>query len=73
MRALAVVKELQKVQEEEKQGRFKQLKFRAYSAGQLLLQKNQGFAQPQAQRKADQQRRRIEIRFTQVAQETTLN
>ncbi len=71
MRALAVVKELQKVQQQEKEGRFKQLQFRAYSAGQLLLPKNRGFAQPETQRKADEQRRRIEIRFTQLAQETT--
>ncbi|BAZ67408.1 hypothetical protein NIES4106_21630 [Fischerella sp. NIES-4106] len=71
MRALAVVKELQKLQQQEKGGRFKQLKFRAYSAGQLLLPNNQGFAQPKLERKADEQRRRIEIRFTQSGQETT--
>ena len=69
MRALAVIKELQKVQNREKQGRFKQVSFRAYSAGQLLLPQNRGFAKPE--RKENKQRRRIEIRFTQLAQETT--
>lgn len=69
MRALAVIKELQKAQNQEKTGRFKQVSFRAYSSGQLLLPQNRGFAKPQ--RKEDKQRRRIEIRFTQLAQETT--
>ncbi len=69
MRALAVIKELQKAQNREKNGRFKQVSFRAYSAGQLLLPQNGGFAQPE--RKENKQRRRIEIRFTQLAQETT--
>lgn len=69
MRALAVIKELQKAQNREKKGRFKQVSFRAYSAGQLLLPKNRGFAKPE--RKENKQRRRIEIRFTQLAQETT--
>ncbi|MDJ0618215.1 MAG: flagellar motor protein [Calothrix sp. MO_192.B10] len=69
MRALAVIKELQKAQNREKEGRFKQVTFRAYSAGQLLLPKNRGFAK--SERKENKQRRRIEIRFTQLAQETT--
>ena len=69
MRALAVIQQLKKAQSQEKTGRFKQVTFRAYSAGQLLLPKNRGFAK--VDRKEDKQRRRIEIRFTQLAQETT--
>ena len=54
MRALAVVQELQ----EEEQ--FKNIKFRAYSAAQLYLPS--GELAP-ANRQADENRRRIEIRF----------
>jgi flagellar motor protein MotB len=70
MRALAVVKELQKVQRQQSQGRFQEVGFRAYSAAQLLLPNNQGFAPPE--RKANTKRRRIEIRFAQLGEETTL-
>ena len=69
MRALAVIQQLKKAQSQEKAGRFKQVAFRAYSAGQLLLPQNRGFAK--VDRKEDKQRRRIEIRFTQLAHETT--
>ncbi|MBD2774594.1 flagellar motor protein [Iningainema tapete] len=69
MRALAVVKELQKIQSQKKQGRFKQLGFRAYSAAQLHLPNNGGFAQ--VDRTNNAKRRRIEIRFAQFGQETT--
>ncbi len=65
MRALAVVKELQKVQLQKK------VSFRAYSAAQLLLPRNQGFAS--LDRKPDVKRRRIEIRFAQLGQYTTPN
>lgn len=70
MRALAVVKELQNVQRQKKSGLFKRLKFRAYSAAQLLLPDDQGFAPPE--RSNNPQRRRIEIRFTQLGQYKTL-
>lgn len=54
MRALAVIQEIQKTK------RLKNIKFRAYSAGQLYL--SSGDLAP-VNRKADQTRRRIEIRF----------
>ena len=54
MRALAVIKEIQKTE------RFKNVKFRAYSAGQLYL--SSGDLAP-VNREADGRRRRIEIRF----------
>ncbi|MDZ8051746.1 MAG: flagellar motor protein [Aulosira sp. ZfuVER01] len=69
MRALAVVKELQNVQRQKKSGLFKRLKFRAYSAAQLLLPDDQGFAPPN--RSNNPQRRRIEIRFAQLGQYKT--
>ncbi|BAY28863.1 hypothetical protein NIES2107_06950 [Nostoc carneum NIES-2107] len=69
MRALAVVKELQNVQRQRKSGLFKRLKFRAYSAAQLLLPDDQGFAPPD--RKDNPKRRRIEIRFAQLGQYKT--
>ena len=63
VRALAVVKELQKIQREE--GRLKKLNpkqgFRAYSAAQLTLRRGE-FSKADA--KSDADRRRIEIRFT---------
>ena len=63
MRALAVVRKLQDIQKSE--GRLKSLDplkgFRAYSSGPLTL-RNGEFAQPN--KNPDQQRRRIEIRFT---------
>ena len=69
MRALAVVKELQNVQRQKKSGLFKRLKFRAYSAAQLLLPNDQGFAPPD--RNDNPKRRRIEIRFAQLGKYTT--
>ncbi|MBD2137546.1 flagellar motor protein [Anabaena sp. FACHB-1237] len=69
MRALAVVKELQKAQKNKQSGRFKQLQFRAYSAAQLLLPDDQGFAA--IDRNANWKRRRIEIRFAQVGDYVT--
>ncbi|MBD2203925.1 flagellar motor protein [Calothrix sp. FACHB-1219] len=70
MRALAVVKELQNVQRQQKSGLFKQLKFRAYSAAQLLLPDDRGFAPPD--RSDNPKRRRIEIRFAQLGQYKTI-
>jgi hypothetical protein len=69
MRALAVVKELQKAQKQKKSGLFKQLKFRAYSSAQLLLPDDQEFAE--IDRSPNKQRRRIEIRFTQIGEYVT--
>ena len=54
MRALAVIQEIQKTK------RLKNIKFRAYSAGQLYL--FSGNLAP-INRKPDETRRRIEIRF----------
>jgi len=67
MRALEVVKELQKLQ---KEGRLQGLEFRAYSAAQLLLPEG-GFAQPN--REPDSSRRRIEIRFSPLGSAETIN
>ncbi|MBN3905199.1 MAG: flagellar motor protein [Nostoc sp. NMS1] len=64
MRALAVIKELQKAQNKTKDQRFKKLQWRAYSAAQLLLPDNRGFALPDKTDKVE--RRRIEIRFAQL-------
>lgn len=58
MRALAVVKELKKVQQ---QGRLEDIQFRAYSGAQLYLPDGQ-FASNS--KEADADRRRIEIRFS---------
>jgi hypothetical protein len=69
MRALAVVKELQKAQKQKKSGSFKQLQFRAYSSAQLLLPNDQGFAEKN--RDPDPKRRRIEIRFAQIGEYVT--
>ncbi|NES99294.1 MAG: flagellar motor protein [Sphaerospermopsis sp. SIO1G2] len=69
MRALAVVKELQKAQSKSKSDRFKQIQFRAYSAAQLFLPNDQGFAN--IDRKANPKRRRIEIRFAQLGEYVT--
>lgn len=75
MRALAVVKKLQDVQSKKRRqpGNFKDLQFRPYSAAQLLLPDCIGkltdcFAQSK-DRKGRDERRRIEIRFTQLGQE----
>ena len=59
MRALAVVRVLRDIQA--KNGKMKGLKFRAYSAAQLILP-NGDFAS--INRNPDATRRRIEIRFT---------
>lgn len=67
MRALEVVKELQKLQ---KEGRLQGLEFRAYSAAQLLLPEG-GFAKPN--RDPDSSRRRIEIRFSPLGSAETIN
>lgn len=61
MRALAVVQELQK------QKQFKNVKFRAYSGAQLYIPSGE-FAP--INRKADETRRRIEIRFIPPGQKT---
>lgn len=61
MRALAVVRALQDIQT--KTGRLRGLKFRAYSAAQLILP-NGEFAS--VNRTPDATRRRIEIRFTRL-------
>ena len=61
MRALAVVRALQDIQT--KTGRLRGLKFRAYSAAQLILP-NGEFAF--VNRTPDATRRRIEIRFTRL-------
>ncbi|MBO3462088.1 flagellar motor protein [Aetokthonos hydrillicola Thurmond2011] len=62
MRSLAVVKELLKIQQQ--QGRMRGIKFRAYSAAQLILPPNAGFAPIPQKRQPEVERRRIEIRFT---------
>jgi flagellar motor protein MotB len=59
IRALAVVKKLQELQQS---GRLKGLKFRAYSAGQLLMP--DGNYADGSDRSANPSRRRIEIRFS---------
>jgi flagellar motor protein MotB len=65
MRALSVVRLLQDIQTQT--GRLKGLKFRAYSAAQLILP-NGDFAT--TSRQADASRRRIEIRFTRLGEVT---
>jgi len=62
IRALAVVKTLQEIQQ--KTGRLQFLKFRAYSAAQLFLLSGEYAV---SNRIADPTRRRIEIRFTPPA------
>ena len=65
MRSLAVVRVLREIQT--KTGRLKGLKFRAYSAAQLILP-NGDFAS--INRNSDVTRRRIEIRFTRLGEVT---
>lgn len=65
MRSLAVVRVLRDIQA--KTGRLKGLKFRAYSAAQLILP-NGNFAP--INRNPDATRRRIEIRFTRLGEVT---
>lgn len=67
MRALAVVKILQEIQQ--KEGRLKGLQFRPYSAAQLVTPSG-NFAE--TNRNPDAKRRRIEIRFTQLGQVTNV-
>lgn len=73
MRALSVVKELQKAQNETKLSRFKKVQFRAYSAAQLFLPENQGFARNNTRKDpaTRSKRRRIEIRFAQLGEYVT--
>ena len=66
MRALEVVKELEKIR---KKGRLKGLEFRAYSAAQLFLPSGK-FAS--VNRKSDASRRRIEIRFSPLGKAETI-
>jgi hypothetical protein len=67
MRSLAVVEVLRDIQK--KEGRLKGLKFRAYSAAQLILP-NGDFAS--IDRTPNEKRRRIEIRFTRLGEVTTV-
>ncbi|WP_319422438.1 flagellar motor protein [Pleurocapsa sp. FMAR1] len=67
MRALEVVKELQKVQEQT--GKLKGVQFHAYSAAQIQLP-NGNFAQ--VNRQSDPNRRRIEIRFSPLGKAETV-
>lgn len=63
MRSLQVVKELQQT------GKLKQVQFRAYSAGQLILPDG-NFAK--VDRTANATRRRIEIRFSPLGEAKTI-
>lgn len=67
MRALAVVKILQEIQQ--KEGRLKGLQFRPYSAAQLVTPSG-NFAE--INRNPDAKRRRIEIRFTRLGPVTNV-
>ncbi|QOV24382.1 OmpA family protein [Anabaenopsis elenkinii] len=67
MRALAVVQQLRNIQVKDK--KLPGLSFRAYSAAQLILPSGE-FAP--VVRESDQNRRRIEIRFTRLGEERTL-
>ena len=67
MRSLALVRVLRYIQT--KEGRLQGLKFRAYSAAQLILA-NGEFAPPPISRQEDSTRRRIEIRFTRLGEVT---
>ncbi len=67
MRALAVVKVLQEIQQ--KEGRLKGLQFRPYSAAQLVTPSG-AFAE--INRNPDAKRRRIEIRFTRLGPVTNV-
>ncbi len=66
MRSLAVVKELLTIQKQ--QGIMRKIKFRAYSAAQLILPNGQ-FAPIPQERQSEATRRRIEIRFTRLGKE----
>ncbi len=67
MRSLALVKVLRYIQT--KEHRLQGLKFRAYSAAQLILPSGE-FAQPSIAHQEDATRRRIEIRFTRLGEVT---
>lgn len=67
MRSLALVKVLRYIQT--KEHRLQGLKFRAYSAAQLILPSGE-FAQPSIAHQEDSTRRRIEIRFTRLGEVT---
>lgn len=67
MRALAVVQQLRNIQVKDK--KLPGLSFRAYSAAQLILPSGE-FAP--VVRESDQNRRRIEIRFTRLGEERTV-
>lgn len=65
MRSLALVRVLRYIQT--KEHRLQGLKFRAYSAAQLILPSGE-FAQPSIAHQEDATRRRIEIRFTRLGE-----
>jgi outer membrane protein OmpA-like peptidoglycan-associated protein len=67
MRSLAVVQELLKIQRKNKS--MAGIKFRAYSAAQLILPNGDFAPIPQQQRQSEAKRRRIEIRFTRLGKE----
>jgi outer membrane protein OmpA-like peptidoglycan-associated protein len=67
MRSLALVRVLRYIQT--KEHRLQGLKFRAYSAAQLILPSGE-FAQPSIAHQEDATRRRIEIRFTRLGEVT---
>lgn len=71
MRSLAVVKELLKIQQTE--GRMPGVKFRAYSAAQLILPSGEFAPIPTQPRQTDPTRRRIEIRFTRLGEVREVN
>ncbi|MCC5631346.1 flagellar motor protein [Nostoc sphaeroides] len=65
MRSLAVVKELLKIQQ---QNKMSGVQFRAYSAAQLILPNGEFAPIPQEKRQSESKRRRIEIRFTRLGE-----
>jgi outer membrane protein OmpA-like peptidoglycan-associated protein len=65
MRSLAVVKELLKIQQ---QNKMPGIQFRAYSAAQLILPNGEFAPIPQQKRQSEPNRRRIEIRFTRLGE-----
>ncbi len=71
MRSLAVVKELLKIQKQK--GRMSGIKFRAYSAAQLILPNGEFAPVPKGVRQPEATRRRIEIRFTRLGEVREVN
>ncbi len=65
MRSLAVVKELLKIQQ---QNKMPGVQFRAYSAAQLILPNGEFAPIPPVKRQSEPNRRRIEIRFTRLGE-----